>query len=115
MDVVQLNVLPRGDMRDSVGVFLSEFGERLQLRSIQTTGWNLDALHSRRVPHSVGALGEVGGREIQLLDFLPVAAMTVVIALPVGTAAQASLGEQLLIELSLLAQRDLGLKMVDLP
>ncbi len=57
-----------------------------------------------RSPH-----GNVSG-----LRLLAVVALTVVVALAVDCRAQARLGEQLLFDLALLAQLDLGLEDVDL-
>ena len=71
VDVVKLEVLPRGDVGDAVGVFLGQFGQRFELRGVQAADGNLDALHARRVPHGHGPLGQVAGGIGHLLTFSP--------------------------------------------
>ncbi len=46
--------------------------------------------------------------------FLAVVALAIVIALPIGAAAQAGFGEQALVNLALLAQCDVGFEAVNL-
>ena len=63
VNVVQLEILPGGDVRDAVGIFLGEVGQRFQLLRIQSAGGNLDALHARSVPHGVRAFGQFRRRD----------------------------------------------------
>ena len=62
----------------------------------------------------LGPLVSVAGGIGDFLDFLAVVALAVVIALAVGAAAKARFGEQALVDLALLAQRDFGFEDVDL-
>ncbi len=58
VDVVELEVLPGGDVADAVGVLLGEVGEDLHLLGVQAAEGNLDALHAGRVPERLRAFGE---------------------------------------------------------
>ena len=97
---------------DAVGVLFREVGDDAHLRRVHRAERDLDAEHARRVEIGVRALGQLAVR--QLLRFDAVVALAIVVALPVGAAAEARLGEDLLIDLALLAQLDLGLELVDL-
>src|SRR4051794_28562647 len=112
MDVMQLYVLPGGDVANSVRIFLSHVREDVHLIRVQATKWNLDALHPRRVPHRVGALGR-RGRERQALVSNAIVSLTVVVALAVGTPAQPGLAKQLALDLAVLLELDLPLVHVD--
>ena len=81
--------------------------------AFKSAAGNLDALHPRRVPHRIRALGQLARGIGHLLNFLPVVPLAVVVTLAVGSAAKPRLGEQALVELALLAQRDFRLEDVD--
>ena len=110
---MQLEVLTGGDVANAVGVLLSQVGEGVHLGAVEPAARDLDALHARSVPGRVRALG-VPLRKIQLLRPRAVEALAVVVALTVGAAAQAGLGEDDFVELVLLAQPDLSLEDIDL-
>ena len=63
VDVVELDVLARGDVQDAVGVFLGQLGQHVELLGRDAAEGDLDALHARRVPERLGALGELAGRD----------------------------------------------------
>src|SRR5262249_35603536 len=85
VDVVQLHVLARGDVANSVGVFLSHVGEGVHLIRVQAAEGDLDALHARRIPDSFNALRGLGGkRQLALGD--AIVSLPVVITLAIGTA-----------------------------
>src|SRR5207253_2722794 len=83
--------LTGGDVADAVGVFLGQLRQGDHLLRVDAAEGDLDPLHAGGVPHRVGALGErlVG----QLLRLDAVVAMAVVVALAVGAAAEARLGD----------------------
>ena len=58
MDVMELNVLPRGDVADAVGIFLGKLGEHIHLIRVEGAKRNLNSLHARRIPECVGAFGQ---------------------------------------------------------
>jgi hypothetical protein len=110
---VELEILPRGDVRDTVGILLRQLGHHLELLWIESSERHLDAQHAGSVPHRAGPLGRlVGERELAALG--AIVALAVVVALAVGAAAKAGLGEDLFVDLALLAQPDLGLELIDL-
>ena len=112
VDVVQLHVLAGGDVADGVGVLLGDVGEDIHLSRVQAPEGYLDALHARRIPHGLHALGRRGGkRQAAVGD--AVVALAVVITLAVGAAAQPRLGEQLVLDLALLLELDLAFEDVD--
>ena len=113
LNVMQLEILARGHMCDAVGVLFRQLSHDLELPCIQPARGNLNALHPRRIPHGVGALGQRPRRKIELLDFLPIAALTIVIALPVGPSPQPGFGEEALVQLALLTQCNVSLKSVN--
>ena len=113
LNVMKLDILPGGNVRDAVGVFLGEFRHGLQLIGVHSATGNFDALHAGRVPHSAGALSQVAGGIGNFLKFLAVVALAVVIALAVGAPAKACFGEQAFLDLALLAQRDFGFENVN--
>jgi hypothetical protein len=55
VDVVELDVLPRGDMADAVGILLGQVGQHVHLLGVQHAEGDLDALHAGRIPERVGA------------------------------------------------------------
>src|SRR4029077_6930516 len=65
----------------------------------------------RRIPHGVWALGQ--GRVGEVLGGHPIVPMAVVVALPVGPAAEGGFGEDLFLDLPELAEGNLGFKGVD--
>ena len=81
---------------------------------IQPARRNLYALHAGGVPQRIWAFGEVARRKIELLNFVTVVALTIVVALAVGAAAQARLGEEPLFQLALLTEHEFGLEYVHL-
>src|SRR5262249_22475424 len=113
VDVVELKVLAGGDVTDGVGVFFGEVGEHLHLFWVQPAGGGLDALHAGCIPEGVGSLQQATRRVVERAGGDAVVALTVVVALAVGAAAQAGFGEDLVLDLALLLQLDLGLEDVD--
>ena len=114
VDVVKLKILARGDVRDAVGIFLGQLRHGFQLLGVQPAAGNLDALHAGRVPHRIGALGQRRPRDSAISwTFCAVVPLAVVVALAVGAPAQARFGEQALVDLALLAQRDFRFEDVD--
>src|SRR6185295_10718710 len=67
-----------------------------------------------RVPDRVGTLGQIRTRVLELLRALAVVALPVVVALAVDAAPQASLGEELLVDLAAAPQLELRLENLDL-
>ncbi len=112
MDKVELDVLPRCDVADRVGVFFRQLGQHHHLLGVHPAKRNLDALHARGVPVRLRSFGERGVRE--LLRVEPVVAKPVVVALPVRAAAQSRFRENLFVDASGLAQGDLRVELVDL-
>ena len=105
--VMQLDILPRGDMQDAIGVFVRQLGQDLELIRRETAIGDLDALHARRVPERVGTLDQIARGITQLARLDAVVALAIVIALPVSALAQALLGEDFFVQLALLAQFNL--------
>ena len=62
VDEVELEVLPRGDVADAVGVLLGEVGQDVHLLRRHAAEGDLDALHAGRVPERVRALDQRAGR-----------------------------------------------------
>ena len=107
-----LNILPRRDVEHAVRVFLGEICKHVHLLWIHAAKRNLDALHARSVPKRVGPLRQIG-RVVQFLRADSVMPVPVVVALAITSPSQSCLGENLLVELALLAQGDFGRKLVD--
>ena len=106
MDIMELEVLARGDMEYAVGIFLGHFSEGVKLIRRYAPEWDLDTLHAGRVPKGFGALGQVA----QVGKFLfanAVVPMPIVVTLTITASPQASFRKNLLIELALAAQRHL--------
>ena len=101
-------------MGNAVRIFLRQFRHGFELCRIEAASRNFYTLHPGGVPHSVGTFGEVARRKIQLLDFLSIVALAVVVALAIGSTAQAGLSKKTFVELALFAQGDLCLEDVDL-
>ena len=113
MHVVKLNVLPRGHVADCVGILFGQVGEEVHLVGIQTAKRDLDPLHARRIPQRVGPFGDPLGRELERLNPRAVVPLAVVVPLSIYSAAQARLGEHLVVELALALQRGLAFKGID--
>ena len=96
-------------------MFLGHVGECFELDRRKSAERNLYALHTGRVPHCVRAFGQTGLRVLQVLRLETVEALAVVITLAVRAAAQARLGEELLVDLAEFAQFDLRVVNVDFP
>ncbi len=101
---MKLEILPRGHVRDAVGVLLGEIRQRLKLLRVEPSRGDLDALHPRSVPHRVRALGQFPGRIAEQLNCLAVVPLTVVVALAVDASSKPRFSEQPLVDLALLAQ-----------
>jgi len=109
---MQLNILPGGDVADGVGIFLRQLRQHDHLLRVQSAKRDLDPLHARRIPERIRPLGE---RRIRnLLRLNPVMPLAVIIPLPIRPPAKPGLGKHLLLNLILLAKRDLRFKEVDL-
>jgi hypothetical protein len=50
VDIVKLEILAGGNVRDRVGILFRKFSEHFQLPRVQSPEWNLDALHPGRIP-----------------------------------------------------------------
>jgi hypothetical protein len=111
---VKLNVLARGDVKDRIGVLFGELAQHLELLDGELPERNLDAHHARRVPHRVRPLCEITAGERQRLLTGAIVAKAVVVALPVHTPAKPGLGEDLVVDLALLFERDLTLEEIHL-
>ncbi len=114
VDVVELDVLSGGDVQNPVGILLGHLREDVELIGRDLAVGDLDPLHAGGVPQRARPLGDVLGGEHERLGLLAIVALAVVVPLAVGTATEARLGEQLLLDLPLLAQLDLRLEDVDL-
>ena len=57
MHVMELHVLPGGDMGDPVRIFLGQLRQSFKLPGVQPAAGDLDALHARRVPQRVWSFG----------------------------------------------------------
>src|SRR6185437_9407642 len=105
VDEVELNVLAGGDVGDAVRVLFAEVGQGFELGGVEAAVGNLDALHARGVPHGAGAFrGNVGVREGA--GGFAVGALTVVIALAVGAAAESGFGEDAVFNFAVFAEGD---------
>ncbi len=113
VDEVQLDVLARRDVEDRVRVLLGELRDHVELRRRELPVRDLDPAHAGRVPEGVGTLRE---RALvrELLLSRAVVAEAVVVALAVGAAPQAGLGEHLVVDLARLLQLHLAFEDVDL-
>ena len=114
VDEMKLEILARGDVGNPIRVFLGQLGHDLELLRIQPAERNLNPQHSGSIPNRAGALGGLVGEQRQLAALGAVVALAVVIALAIRAAAKAGLGKHFFLDLSLLAQLDLGFKLVDL-
>ncbi len=56
VNVVELKILPRGHVRDVVGVLLRQLRHGLELIRVEPSTGNLDPLHARSIPHRVRTL-----------------------------------------------------------
>ena len=114
VDIVELDVLTGGDVAHAVAVFLGQIREGVHLGGREPAERDLDPLHPGRVPDGVGPLGPPVRGEQQHLDAGAVVPLTIVVALSIGAASQARLGEHLVVDLALAFQGELALVGVDL-
>ena len=114
MDVVELEVLARGHVRDAVGILFSHLRHGFQLHGVHSACWNLDALHAGSVPHRHRTLGQIARRIGHGLDVFSIVPLTVVVALAIGASSKPRFGEQALVHFALLAQRHVSFKTVNL-
>ena len=68
---MKLKILAGGDVSDAVGIFLGQLRHGFELRRIEAAAGNLDALHAGRVPHGVGAFGQIAGGISDFWTFFP--------------------------------------------
>src|SRR6185369_168894 len=73
----------------------------------------LDALHARCIPQRLGAL-EQTGRVLEAAGGDAVVPLSIVVPLPVGAAAEAGLGEHLVVDFALPLELNLSFEDVDL-
>jgi hypothetical protein len=59
VDIMELKILPRGDMGDPVGVFLRQFSDRLELLRGNAAEGDFDPHHARRIPQRVRSFDQV--------------------------------------------------------
>ena len=59
VDEVELEILPRRDVRDAVRILLGQLGHDFELCGIEAAERDLDALHAGRIPHRRDALGRL--------------------------------------------------------
>ena len=111
---VKLDVLPGRDVEDPIGVFLGDFRQDVELVGRYASVGNLDPLHPGCVPERARALGRVSRRKGERLRLVAVVALPVVVTLAVRSAPQARLCKELLFDLALFSQLDLGFEDVDL-
>jgi hypothetical protein len=112
VDVVELDVLARGDMQDAVGIFLGQFRHHIELVCGHAAPRQLDALHAGRVPLGFGALVQIRG-EGNGAALVAVMAMAVIVTLAVRAHAQTGLREHPILDLALLLEHDIGFEVVD--
>ena len=110
VDVVKLEILPRGHVRDAVGILLGQVRQRLELPRVQSSRGNLDALHPGSIPHRIRALGQISGGIFKPLNGFAVVPLSVVITLAVDSSAKARFGKEALVNLALLSQGDFRLE-----
>jgi hypothetical protein len=113
VDVVELDVLTRGDVQDAVRVLLGERRELVELVGRDAAEGDLDAHHPGRVPDRLRALGGLLFEGERALGD-SVVATAVVVALAVDAPPQARLGEHLVLDPALASQLDLALEQIDL-
>src|ERR1017187_7157585 len=108
--VMKLEILPRGHVRDAVGILLCQVRQSLKLLRVQPSRGDFDALHPRSIPHRIRTLGQFSGRIAKLLNRFAVVPLTVVIALAIDSSSEARFGEKALVDLALLSQSDFRFK-----
>ena len=113
--VVELEILPGGDVGDTVGVFLGQFGHHLELSGVESAVGDLDSLHARSIPEGIGALGRIGRRIFQGSGRFSIVPLTIVVPLSINAPTQPGFREDPLIHLLLSPQIDLGVEDVDFP
>ena len=113
VDVVELKVLPRGDVGDAVGVLFRQLRQHLELRRVQAAERDLDALHARGVPEGVGTFGGRAAGVGEALGGAAVVPLAIVVALAVDAAAEAGLREDTFFDFALTAEGDFVLEDID--
>ena len=114
VDEVKLNILPRGDVADRVGILFGQLRKHDHLRWDQPAERDFNPHHPGRIPFGLRSLGQAGLGILEFLNGQAVAPPPVVIALPIGSAPQARLGEYFFVQLPRLAQENLRLERIDL-
>ena len=114
VNVVQLEILARRDMGNPIRIFFRQFGHHLQLLRIHSPVWDLNPLHSRRVPDGVRPFGRKLRRKRELLGLATVIPLAIVVALAINPPAQASFRENLFVNLVLSPQFDFLLEGLNL-
>ena len=115
VDVMQLDVLARGNVQNTIRILLGKLGQHIQLIRGQAPERNLDPLHPRCVPHRIRPLDQVSAGKLQDLRIAAVEPFAVIVTLAVNTAAQAGFGENGVVDLVLFPQFDLRGEYVHLP
>src|ERR1700730_9425818 len=93
VNIRKVKILPGRHVRYAVRVLLGQLRQRLKLLGIESSTWNLDALHARGVPHGVRALRQLAGRIGNVLNLFAVVPFAIVIALTVDSSSKPRLGE----------------------
>ncbi len=114
VNVMELNILPGGNVADAVGDFLGQIRQFAKLSGIERAEWNFNALHSRCIPGGFGTLCQRVGGKVEFLGLDAVVPAAVVVALAVGSASQAGFGEDALLDFALFAKVHLGFELIDL-
>lgn len=99
MDKMELEVLPGGDVCDSIGVFFGEFCHHLSLATVHSTVGDFDAQHAGGIPDGIRAFCQIAARVVEILGFQAVIAVAVIVTLPVSTSTQPSFSEDPLTDL----------------
>ena len=114
MHEVKLKVLPGRHMRDAIGVFLRQIGHSFQLASVQTAKGNLDPLHAGSIPQRVGTFRVVVGGIDEVLHLPAIVPLPVVVSLAVHASPESGFREKPFFQPTLLSQRNLCLKNINL-
>ena len=114
VDEVQLEILPRRHVQNSVRILIRHFCQRFHLRRRQPAKRHFDPLHPRRVPVGIRSLRQVARWVAESLRLRPVEPLSVVVPLPVNPPAQARFCKDFFINFILLPQLNLPLENLDL-